>query len=123
MKDREGQALEFGPDSRPPTAFALLVAEAFDRGMSPAEWATWSAPPADPALSAALRSIWASEVWPRLVAQYGIVAQLAAPETTHPAEAGCRSRSRGAQARRRRPKASPANATEASASAEGSGTF
>lgn len=72
LQGRGGQALDFGSDGLPPAPFALLVAEAFDHGMDPALWAAWTAPGANPAVSTALRGVWANEVWPRFAARYGI---------------------------------------------------
>ena len=56
----------------PPSPFALVVAEAFDRGMTVDDWRRWTVPPADPALMVALRDVWLSEVWPRFVQRYGV---------------------------------------------------
>ena len=38
----------------PPAPFALIVAEAFDRGMPASDWTAWTGPAANPALRAAL---------------------------------------------------------------------
>jgi hypothetical protein len=48
MTDRHHRVYEFGDLALPPAPFALVVAEAFDRGMTVDEWARWTVPPADP---------------------------------------------------------------------------
>jgi hypothetical protein len=40
--------------------------------MTPAEWRAWTAPTADPALSAALLAIWKTQVLPRMTARCGL---------------------------------------------------
>jgi len=62
----------FGDLALPPAPFALVVAEAFDCGMSVDEWRRWTVPPADPVLSAAMLVVWANEVWPKFVGRYGV---------------------------------------------------
>lgn len=56
----------------PPAPFALVVAEAFDRCFAKDEWARWTIPPADPALSAAMLFAWRTEVWPKFVERYSL---------------------------------------------------
>ena len=52
--------------------FGQVLAAAVDRGMSPAEWAAWSAPPADPALRLALRQAWCDVVLTAFAARFGL---------------------------------------------------
>ncbi len=66
----DAHGLDFGGHSVPPAAFALLVAEAFDSAMTPADWRGLTGPEADPTVRAALLGLWAAEVWPRFVARY-----------------------------------------------------
>lgn len=72
MKGR-GQLPDIDDIAPPPAPFALVVAEAFDRCFAKDEWARWTIPPADPALSAAMQVVWAAEVWPKFVQRYGLV--------------------------------------------------
>ena len=61
---------DFGDLALPPRPFALMVAEAFDRGMSVDDWALMTGSRADPQLRTALLGIFASDVWPRFVQRY-----------------------------------------------------
>jgi hypothetical protein len=72
LDQRTGAVADFGAAIAPGHPFALLVAEAFDRGMSPDEWAAWTSPGADPLLVTALLQVWHSEVLPRFAAAYGL---------------------------------------------------
>jgi hypothetical protein len=73
MTYRHHRGYDFGDLALPPAPFALVVAEAFDRGMTVNEWAKWTVPPADPALIAAIqavcggprcgRSSWTGTAW------------------------------------------------------------
>lgn len=74
MKGRHGPALDFGPDGLPPAEFALIVAEAFDSGMTPGEWRAWTGSGADPKLREGMLAIWRSEVWPRFVDRFALPA-------------------------------------------------
>ena len=56
----------------PVAPFGQVLAAAFDRGMSPAEWAAWSVPPADPALRLALHQTWRDVVLARFAARFGL---------------------------------------------------
>ena len=69
MKGRQ-QLPDFGDLALPPRPFALMVAEAFDRGMSVDDWALMTGSRADPQLRTTLLGIFASEVWPRFVQRY-----------------------------------------------------
>jgi hypothetical protein len=51
MKHHHHRCFDFGDLATPPAPFALVVAEAFDQGMTVDEWARWTIPPADPVLS------------------------------------------------------------------------
>lgn len=56
----------------PRAPLGQLIVEAFDGGMTPAEWYDWTGPNANPAMSAALLPIWRMYVLPRFTARYGI---------------------------------------------------
>lgn len=73
MRQRAGCLADFGADQLDPgSPFGQIVAEAFDRAMTPAEWAVVTDSHADPVLVGALRSVWAREVLPRFAANYGL---------------------------------------------------
>ena len=55
----------------PRSPLGQLIAEAFDRGMTPQECRDWTGPEADPALSAALLPIWRADVLPLFTSRYG----------------------------------------------------
>ena len=57
----------------PSSPFGQVIAAAFDRGMSPWEWAVMSVPPADPMLREALATIWRETVLPAFAAHFGLV--------------------------------------------------
>ncbi len=57
---------------QPAAPFGQVLAAAFDRAMSPTDWAAWSVPPADPAMRAALASVWRDVVLGAFVARYGL---------------------------------------------------
>ena len=59
---------------QPAAPFGQVLAAAFDRGMSPAEWAAWSRPPADPAMQAALVTVWRAHVLAAFAARFGLTA-------------------------------------------------
>jgi hypothetical protein len=56
----------------PRGAFGQLIAEAFDRGMTPAEWMQLTGPSAAPELVEALDRIWATYVVPRFGSRFGV---------------------------------------------------
>jgi len=56
----------------PGAPFGQVVAAAFDRAMSPADWAAWAGPPTDPALQSAALKAWREVVLPAFVARYGL---------------------------------------------------
>jgi hypothetical protein len=66
--------LSVASDSReaPPAPFALVIAEAFDRGTNIDDWARRSVPGADPTLRAVALSIWSAEVWPRFLERFSL---------------------------------------------------
>ncbi|MBI5721410.1 MAG: hypothetical protein HZC37_27385 [Burkholderiales bacterium] len=69
-----GAALDRSADWVAPwTELGQVVAATFDRGMTPAEWATLSRPPADPVLQIALRDIWHHEVLKAFADSYGFM--------------------------------------------------
>lgn len=72
LRQRTGSVDDFGPDIEAGQPFALLVAEAFDKAMTPHDWAAAANPNADPALTQALRQIWRVQVLPRFAAAYGL---------------------------------------------------
>lgn len=72
MRSAAGAKLEFVGRVQPPEEFALLVAEAFDRGMSVQEWRDWTGPLADPRMREMLLVIWHDEVWPEFLRRYGL---------------------------------------------------
>ena len=58
LQGRAGRTLEAGaPWVLPSSPFGQVIAAAFDRGMSPWEWAVMSVPPAAPLLREALATI------------------------------------------------------------------
>jgi hypothetical protein len=69
FKGRRGQSVTF---ATPPDPFALLVAEAFDRGMPPDDWAGFFGPLGDLRVRGTLLRIWANEVWPAFLQRYGL---------------------------------------------------
>ena len=72
MRQRVGRLDDFGDSTRAGSAFGDLIAAAFDRGMSVDEWRVVTNPKADPALVAALLSVWRDEVLPAFAARYGL---------------------------------------------------
>lgn len=72
MKSHHHQLPEFGELALPPAPFALVVAEALDRGMTADEWALMTGSRADPVLRTAVLDLWAAEVWPRFLQRYGV---------------------------------------------------
>lgn len=72
LRQRAGQLSDFGPAIEAGAPFALLVAEAFDKGMAPDDWLLVSNPATDPAVVAALVNVWRTEVLPRFAAHYGL---------------------------------------------------
>lgn len=74
MQGRHGMALQFGGHGWPPSAFSLVLAEAFDDTMSPAQWQAQTGPQADPQLRAALLALWPLQVWSPFVGRYGLQA-------------------------------------------------
>ncbi|MDP1901151.1 MAG: hypothetical protein Q8K96_11940 [Rubrivivax sp.] len=69
-RGRRGRPINFG-DVAPVSAFGLLVAEAFDRGMPVSDWIGFYRFPA-PRVIAALDGVWRKEVWPSFTAHFGI---------------------------------------------------
>ena len=72
MQGRQYRLLDFGEHMLPPSAFALLVAEAMGDHMSPAEWATFTGPNADASLRATLQLQYALNVWPKFLERYSV---------------------------------------------------
>jgi hypothetical protein len=65
LRDRTDSMADFGDAIEPGTPFGLLLAEAFDRGMAPRDWLLATHPNSSPALVAALRDIWCTDILPR----------------------------------------------------------
>ena len=72
LRQRTGRVSDFGPAVEPGEPFALLIADAFDKGMTRDEWLWVKNPSADPKLVAALIQIWKTDVLPRFTAHYGL---------------------------------------------------
>ena len=72
LRQRTGRLADFGDELRPGSPFALIVAEAFDRGMAAQDWLLATNPNSDPALVAALVRIWETYVLPSFAAHYGL---------------------------------------------------
>jgi hypothetical protein len=72
MRGRGGRPIDFANLALPPSPFALLVAEAYDRGMLPCDWAGLLRPSAPARVHELLRQIWADEVWPKFVVRYSL---------------------------------------------------
>jgi hypothetical protein len=66
-----GASIAFGPASLPPHPFALLVAEAFDDPLTPAEWLAFLPQMADPA---PMLEHFSATTWARFLAHYGLTA-------------------------------------------------
>ena len=64
MRQRAGRLTDLG-DTGPCTPFGQLLAEAFDRGMTPRDWRVVMHPNTAPAVVAALMGIPSGEVPPR----------------------------------------------------------
>ena len=47
-----------------------FIASAFDRGFIEEEWRIWQAPPADPKIQAAVRSLWLELIVPAFTERY-----------------------------------------------------
>ena len=73
MQGRQAVPADFGADGALPAEFTLLVAEAFDRGVTLGEWRAWTRVGSDPKLREALIGIWDADVWPQFVAAFGLV--------------------------------------------------
>lgn len=74
MRQRVGSLRDFGESTRAGSDFGGVLAAAFDRGMSPEEWRIVNHRNADPALIAALLSVWRDEVLPAFAARYSLTA-------------------------------------------------
>jgi hypothetical protein len=73
MQGRQGAMLDAAaPWLQPSSPFGQVLAGAFDRGMTPAEWALWTVPPADPALREALATVWREQVLERFAEKFGL---------------------------------------------------
>lgn len=64
---------DFGSAVQAGEPFALLVADAFDKGISREDWLWIKSPVADPELVAASLQSWQTEVLPRFSAHYGLI--------------------------------------------------
>ena len=72
MRKRTGSLADFGDSIEPATPFGFLIAEAFDDGMAPRDWALVTHPNTDPALVAALLRVWKDEVLTAFAARYSL---------------------------------------------------
>lgn len=70
MAGRIGHRVDFGDLATIPSPFALLIAEAFDGGMLPCDWAGLWRSKSHPRLRQVLIDIWADEVWPKFATRY-----------------------------------------------------
>lgn len=73
MRQRAGSLRDLGDAIRAGSDFGAILAEAFDRGMSPDEWRVVNHPDADPALVAALLPVWRDAVVPKFAARYSLM--------------------------------------------------
>ena len=74
LQSRRGETLDAGATwVLPSSPFGQVIAAAFDRGMSPWEWAVMSVPPAAPLLREALATIWRDTVLQAFAAHFGLV--------------------------------------------------
>lgn len=72
MHGHHGRWIDFGELALPPAPFALLVAEAFDTGMLPCDWAGLMRRGSPPRVREVLLQIWADEVWPKFRVRYSL---------------------------------------------------
>lgn len=72
MRGRSGRWIDFRDLAIPPEPFALLVAEAFDAGMLPCDWAGLLRPGCPLRVRELLLQIWANEVWPKFRVRYSL---------------------------------------------------
>lgn len=72
---RTGVTLDLSaPWLQPAAPFGQVLAAAFDRRMTPAEWAAWSVPPAEPALWLALVTVWHDVLLAAFAARFALLA-------------------------------------------------
>ena len=72
MRDRAGSLVDFGSSIDPCTPFGDILAEAFDRGMSPTDWRLIDAPATSAILRVALRTLWHDAVLVPFAQRYGL---------------------------------------------------
>jgi len=72
LRQRNGRVSDLGPAVEAGEPFALLIDDAFDKGITRDEWPWVKSPLADPKLVAALRQVWKTEVLPRFAAHFGL---------------------------------------------------
>ena len=74
LQSRRGETLNAGATwVLPSPPFGQVIAAAFDRGMSPWEWAVMSVPPTAPLLREALATIWRDTVLQAFAVHFGLV--------------------------------------------------
>lgn len=78
MRGRSGRWMDFGQLALPPAPFAVVVAEAFDTGMLPCDWAGLLKPHSPPRVHELLLQIWADEVWPKFLVRFSLYRAAAA---------------------------------------------
>ena len=71
MRGRNGNAIEFGDLAKPPAPFAMLVADAFDRGMLASDWEGPWQYNSHGEVRPFLLKLFADEVWPKFRVRYG----------------------------------------------------
>ena len=96
MEGRHGVALDFrdstqphGSWTSPPTPFGALLARAFDRVMTPAEWTGLTGPHQDPAQVVGLMDVWNRVVVLRFIQRYGISGAWATAIESSVAQSAC----------------------------------
>lgn len=72
MQAHRSRLVDFGDLIDLPSPFALLVVEAFDRGMCVADWAGLWHGIRHPKIRGVPLSLWADEVWPQFRVRYGV---------------------------------------------------
>ena len=72
MRGRHGKRIDFSDLALPPAPFALLVAEAFDRGMLPGDRVGLWQHNGSPELRPFLLQLWTDEVWPQFMVRHSL---------------------------------------------------
>jgi hypothetical protein len=72
MRGHFGSQINFDDLATPPAPFALLIAEAFDRGMQASDWAGLWRGNEHPQIRPYLLSVWRDEIWPIFMVRYSL---------------------------------------------------